>query len=59
MTGVQTCALPILAGFSLTTVVLHVAGLGLGQALQGARQGLWRLAGSGLGLAGLVLLMRA
>lgn len=48
------------AGFLLTTGMLHVAGVGLGEWLRRGRAVAWRLAGGGaLGLAGLLLLARA
>jgi urease accessory protein len=46
------------AGFLLTTALLHVGGLGLGLGLDRARVGVWRVAGSMLGGAGLVMLAR-
>jgi urease accessory protein len=46
------------AGFLATTALLHAAGLGLGGLLGAARQTVWRVAGAGLGVAGLLLLAR-
>lgn len=46
-------------GFLATTSALHLAGIGLGQALRQARGALWRVLGGGLGLAGLLMLVRA
>lgn len=46
------------AGFVLSTAVLHLAGMGLAQRLHAARPLLWRLAGSALAAAGLLLLVR-
>ena len=37
---------------------LHLAGLGLGQALRQAKAVVWQLLGGGLGLAGLLMLVR-
>ena len=47
------------AGFGATTALLHVAGLGLGTALQGAKAMVWRGMGAAMGAAGLLLLVRA
>lgn len=44
------------AGFGLSTALLHAAGLGLGEALRGARRAVWQALGSALGIAGLALL---
>jgi len=46
-------------GFGATTALLHVAGLGLGTALQGAKALVWRGLGAAVGAAGLLLLVRA
>jgi urease accessory protein len=47
------------AGFMSASVLLHGAGLGLGQWMTSARSWAWRALASGLGLAGLLLLARA
>lgn len=44
------------AGFVLTTALLHVGGLGLGLQFDRVRVGVWRVAGSLLAGAGLVML---
>lgn len=45
------------AGFLATTLLLHVAGVGFGAALRDAKAAVWRVLGSALGGAGLVLLL--
>jgi urease accessory protein len=47
------------AGFLLTTALLHIGGLGLGMRFELARPVLWRVAGSLLAGAGLVMLAHA
>jgi len=47
------------AGFLLTTALLHLSGLGLGMCFERARPVLWRVAGSLLAGAGLVMLAHA
>lgn len=49
---------PYAAGFLLTTGLLHASGLGLGLILDRARLVAWRVAGSLLGGAGVVMLVR-
>jgi urease accessory protein len=44
-------------GFLGATAMLHGLGLGIGKWMTGARQWLWRVAGAGLGSAGLLLLL--
>ena len=46
------------AGFLLTTALLHATGLAAGVRLAQARAGLWRLAGSSLAGAGILMLSR-
>ncbi|MFD2452557.1 HupE/UreJ family protein [Ideonella paludis] len=46
------------AGFLASTAALHVAGLGLGQALRQARAGVWRLLALSLSGAGVLLVSR-
>lgn len=50
---------PYAVGFLLTTAALHLAGLALGLRFAQARDGAWRLAGSLLAGAGLVMLFPA
>ncbi|HET7866735.1 MAG TPA: HupE/UreJ family protein, partial [Burkholderiaceae bacterium] len=50
---------PYAAGFLLATAGLHVAGLALGLRFAETREGAWRVAGSLLAGAGLVLLFPA
>lgn len=45
------------AGFLGATALLHVAGVGFGTALRDAKAAVWRVLGSALGGAGLVLLL--
>ncbi|MDO9315423.1 MAG: HupE/UreJ family protein [Burkholderiaceae bacterium] len=45
-------------GFLLTTALLHAGGLALGLRIDRARDWAWRIAGSALGAAGLVMLVR-
>lgn len=51
-------AVSYVTGFLLSTLVLHVAGLGLGTLLRDARGWAWRVAGAVIGSAGLLLLAR-
>jgi urease accessory protein len=55
---VGASAIAYVGGFVLSTLVLHVAGLGVGTAMRRAQLWTWRAAGGLFGAAGLLMLAR-